>query len=1518
MTTYTTTAIATNSVTNTVTVASISNMFSGLPITFSGVTFGGITQGSTYYIGTITYGYPTSQITLNSLPGGAVFQLTTATGTMTAAWSSGGQQIIVTTPPGENLNTAFTKINTNFDQLWAAGPVNSNIKISNNTIYTLDTNGDLILNPNGTGNVVANAHVVPDTTLIRNLGSPTRVWNDLYAKYADIGNIAIGQLTIPVGNLHITGGTNGQYLQTDGAGNLDWNTIPLSAGGNNTQIQYNNTGVLDGSNTFTFNNSTNTVTVANIDTTAVANLNNVSNVRIGGGTTGFVLQTDGTGNLSWAAPLGNTQIILDQQLVGDSNTTQFNLITPAFTNSVLVSLNGVQQLPNVAYSISGNVISFTEAPATSDVIDIRFLTGGQGNNTSPGGANGSIQFNSGDGFGGTANLTYNQTTGNLYTANVVVSGNATASYYYGDGSYLTGITATANTGTITFANNIISTSNANAAVNLLAPQQTSVSVATGGNAATAQLLWATNIGALSPAQINNGILAGNSWGTQISVGNTGAVIGSNSVAGLQTWTFGTAGTLSGAGGVVAGNITSGSDVTATANISAVGNVIGTYILGNVAFATGVPQSYGNSNVYALLNGSAANIVPLANVSYSLGNATNQWKDIWVSNSTIYMNSVPITVSAGNVLTVAGNSVVTTTSGSTSLGNIGFNGNTVYDLNGINLNNSDLSHGATAAVVVPANGNSDPVQVNNTYGNVVLQSGVAGNIIAAWLFGNNGKLSLPGGGLIGDTYSDNANAAGLQAGPGGYAVINSYDHAQYVQADDANVYIGTGFGDTNQSWTFDQTGNITLPGNTSSINYANGEPYGGSTGNPFDQDLNTGNSVTFANVSATGNVNSGNIYTGQISATGNIIVANANISGANYITGNFFAGDGSGLSNISVSANTGNVTFNNSTIVGPSFGVAPSANSSVYIQPTVDSATVYQFSGATMSAPGNVTAAGNITGNYILGNGSQLTGLPATYGNSNVTTLLSGFGSNAVSTTGNISAGYLFGNASQLTGLPATYGNSNVATFLAAFGSNTISTTGTITSGNITSGNVLTGGLISATGNTTVGNLSTAGQVSATGNITGNYILGNGSQLTGLPATYGNSNVTTLLAGLGSNAVSTTGNISAGYLFGNGSQLTGIAAGYSNSNVATFLAAFGSNTVSTTGNITSGNAIILGNSSTGVYALDIGATATFLSNTVASFTANVNNYTQTTLQNLNTGADATADFVITANNGNDTVNYSDFGIINSGYDNATPTNSLGNIVFAADTYLYAQGNTGNASQSGGNLAIGTTVPGKNVKIFAGGITNSAIVANIGNTGVAVTGTVSATGNITAQNFIGNGAALTNVTVSVAGNVVGSQANVGIVAGSYNWSFNNTGNLTLPGNTFAVNYANNTPVNVVTKFEGTWTVPTGNSTQSFTVSPSETYYMWVDCNIPNGILVWNATATITNTNVPVVGAQYAWVYNGGGTPIDFTSIPNQFTGTSNTIVRSSTAPSATTNKFDFGINNTSGSAQTVRYGWIQISY
>jgi hypothetical protein len=117
-------------------------------------------------------------------------------------------------------------------------------------------------------------------------------------------------------------------------------------------------------------------------------------------------------------------------------------------------------------------------------------------------------------------------------------------------------------------------------------------------------------------------------------------------------------------------------------------------------------------------------------------------------------------------------------------------------------------------------------------------------------------------------------------------------------------------------------------------------------------------------------------------------------------------------------------------------------------------------------------------------------------------------------------------------------------------------------------------------------------------------------------------------------------------------------------------------------------------------------------------------------------------------------------------------------------------------------------------------------------------------------------------------------------------------------------------------GEWTVATGTADYSFTVPINGTYVMWVRGNIPNGIIVWNATASVSNNNVAVVGQQFAWVYNSAGSPLDFSTIPTQFTGTANTIVRSSGNVGTNTNVFVFGIANNSGSAQTVYYGYTKI--
>ena len=140
----------------------------------------------------------------------------------------------------------------------------------------------------------------------------------------------------------------------------------------------------------------------------------------------------------------------------------------------------------------------------------------------------------------------------------------------------------------------------------------------------------------------------------------------------------------------------------------------------------------------------------------------------------------------------------------------------------------------------------------------------------------------------------------------------------------------------------------------------------------------------------------------------------------------------------------------------------------------------------------------------------------------------------------------------------------------------------------------------------------------------------------------------------------------------------------------------------------------------------------------------------------------------------------------------------------------------------------------------------------------------------------------------------------------WQFDNTGNLTFPDST--------TQSTAYKRTTGSWTVATGSGTYSFTVPLNGTYAMWVKGNIPDGIIAWNATATVTNNNVPVIGQQYAWNYTGGGTPLEITAMPTQFVGTANTIVSSNPSVGSNSNVFNFTINNGNVSAQTVYWGYV----
>lgn len=60
--------------------------------------------------------------------------------------------------------------------------------------------------------------------------------------------------------------------------------------------------------------------------------------------------------------------------------------------------------------------------------------------------------------------------------------------------------------------------------------------------------------------------------------------------------------------------------------------------------------YGNANVLSYLTQFDGNIIPSANVTYSLGNVTNRWKDLYLSGNTIFLGDTTITTSGGAVLT----------------------------------------------------------------------------------------------------------------------------------------------------------------------------------------------------------------------------------------------------------------------------------------------------------------------------------------------------------------------------------------------------------------------------------------------------------------------------------------------------------------------------------------------------------------------------------------------------------------------------------------------------------------------------------------------------------------------------------------------------------------------------------------------------------------------------------------------------------------------------------------------------
>jgi len=185
---------------------------------------------------------------------------------------------------GDPLRTAFIKTDNNFDQIWAAGPVGTNVRISGNTITTLTVNTDLSLSPNGAANIRLNNNTIPGANNTWYLGSATNRWRGIYVNSVDAGNITVsGSLDIP-GDLTVGGNltVEGDTIQI---GNIvtDTKTIQLSNTAANG-AQANGSGITVGANddiaTFLYNSGSNTWTT-NIGANVIGNV--TANYFIGNG-----------------------------------------------------------------------------------------------------------------------------------------------------------------------------------------------------------------------------------------------------------------------------------------------------------------------------------------------------------------------------------------------------------------------------------------------------------------------------------------------------------------------------------------------------------------------------------------------------------------------------------------------------------------------------------------------------------------------------------------------------------------------------------------------------------------------------------------------------------------------------------------------------------------------------------------------------------------------------------------------------------------------------------------------------------------------------------------------------------------------------------------------------------------------------------------------------------------------------------------------------------------------------------
>ena len=663
-----------------------------------------------------------------------------------------------------------------------------------------------------------------------------------------------------------------------------------AAAGQPGNLQYNDNGGLGGA-------ANTVVSAGNVRFT------NISNLKIANGSNGYFLQTDGTGNLTWApgtanitgngtAAGANTQI---QVTDGSGNFVAapgftFDNSTNVFTTPGNAVINGnVNATGNVTASyfigngsqltgISGNV-AVTNANSTSNTTYYPVFVSGIGN-VEP-------QI---DNFGnilafipdsGTLNTnildiaTIKNSNGNVnFSNNVVVNANASANYFIGNGSALTDITGANVTGTVANANYAAYSGNANVAN----------SATTAGTVTTNAQPNITSVGTLSNLGVTGNITAGNVYANSGTIG-----------ANLLTGTLTTA---------------------AQPNITSVGNLNDLRIVNN-DIHLGLNSGANNQGSYAIALGFNAGNLNQGSRSIAIGfeaGLSNLGIDC-IALGTNGQNNYPQVIA--NAVSIGYGAI--TGNNSVSIGALSSGGNYSITLNATGANLGGVSNGFVVKPIRQANvgnilyynqstgeisydtGGLVPTRIENGTSNVNISS-VNGNVT----FGVNGTSNVivvsnnsanisnivisNSANVIGNLTSGNANLGNLAKAnyfQGNaslltsvnasqvYGMVASADLARYVSENVQPNITGLGIQDQLLRWV--PGGNLATS-NAINLNYwniTNGYIIAGNFLNASTFQGANCNLTTALNMQSNADI----ILTG----------AGSNISGANLISGNYITG-----------------------------------------------------------------------------------------------------------------------------------------------------------------------------------------------------------------------------------------------------------------------------------------------------------------------------------------------------------------------------------------------------------------------------------------------------------------------------------------------------------------------------------------------------------------------------------------------------------------------------------------------------